>query len=171
MKLFRFRSTSVWDLESHEAWLSAQARKGLHYRWRFVVLDRFNAGAPGEFAFCWDRCPALGGKGKATYLNARQAAGWEKVAESAGMVCWRRAVVAGQPQPVLRDAQETRRMLNGIANTNVLMAVPVAAFTALAFARLLSGDLVTRPLHALAAGLGTLALALAAYTVVRLKSR
>lgn len=57
MKLHWFRLIGIWDFERHEAWLSEQARKGLHYDRRLFGFDRFKADEPAEFIFCWDRSP------------------------------------------------------------------------------------------------------------------
>ena len=169
MKLNWFRSRSAWALDTHEAWLAAQARKGLRYRGRIVTLDQFEPGEAGEFVFCWDRAPLFGKKARADYIRSREEAGWQAAAESGGMICWRRPHIAGQPVPALRDAKQTRQMFACCANDNLLLAFPVLLLTLHAAVKLRGDDLGFAAGNVAAVTLGTLALALSALNILRLR--
>lgn len=171
MKLSWWRFLPRWHLEGHEAWLAAQARAGFHYKSRFAGLDRFEAGPPGEFAFCWDRSPMLGKDAKVAYVKSRVDAGWRPAAEVDRLVCWRRPVEAGQPAPALRDAGETRHMLRRLFKDSLVWGALLAYLTLRAYIKLATDSSSFRAAHSLLALMGTLLLPYVAYTALRLRKR
>lgn len=171
MKLSWFRFLDIWHLEGHEAWLSEQARKGLHFRSRVMGFDRFEPGAPGEFVFCWDRAPLWGKDQKVPYVRARVMAGWTPVAETSNLVCWRSPVSPGQPPRTMRDAEETRRMLKRIRTDYLACGGLIALFTARSIGKLMSDNPSFRLGNWFTATMGAVALAMIAYALIRLKER
>ncbi|WP_342118403.1 DUF2812 domain-containing protein [Pseudoduganella sp. OTU4001] len=171
MKLSWFRFLDTWNFEGHEAWLSEQARKGLHYRSRVMGFDRFEPGEPGEFVFCWDCAPLWGKEQKVTYVRTRVQAGWQPVAETGNLVCWCSAVVAGQPPRIMRDAEETVQMLKRIRTDYLVYGSFLAFLTVRAITKLMTDNPSFRVGHWFGATVGTLGLAMLAYALVRLKER
>lgn len=171
MKLSWWRFLPRWNLEGHEAWLAAQARAGFHYKSRFAGLDRFEVGAPGEFAFCWDRSPMWGKEAKVAYVKSRVDAGWRPAAETERLVCWRRPVETGQPAPALRDAGETREMRKRLYKDYLLWGAIFGYFTIRAGIKLATDSSSFRIGHSLMALMGAMYLPYVAYTVLRLRER